>query len=100
MKKQSDLSKLLAYAGSFRYLTISSWILSAISTLVALLPFIYIWKIIKEVLDVAPDYGSAQNLAHNGWMAVVSAVVSMLIYICALMCSHIAAFRVASNIRS
>lgn len=100
MKKQSDLSRLFAYAGSFRYLTISSWILSAISALVALLPFVYIWKIIKEVLEVAPDYGAAQNLAHNGWMAVLLAIVAMLIYVGALMCSHIAAFRVASNIRS
>ena len=100
MKKQSDLSKLFAYAGSFRYLTITSWILSAISALVALLPFVYIWKMMKEVLEVAPDFGAAQNLAHNGWMAVLFAVVSMLIYIGALMCSHIAAFRVASNIRS
>ncbi|MDD4125755.1 MAG: ABC transporter ATP-binding protein [Eubacteriales bacterium] len=100
MKKQSDLSKLFSYAGSFRYLTISSWVLSAISALVALLPFIYIWKIIKEVLDVAPDYGAAQNLAHNGWMAVLLAILSMLIYVGALMCSHVAAFRVASNIQS
>ena len=100
MKKQSDLSRLFGYAGSFRYFTISSWILSAISALVALLPFIYIWKIIKEVLEVAPDYGAAQNLTHNGWMAVLFAIVSILIYIGALMCSHIAAFRVASNIRS
>ncbi len=99
MKKQSNLSKLFSYAGSFKYLTISSWILSAISALVALLPFVYIWRIIKEVLEVAPDYGAAQNLAHNGWMAVLFALLSMLIYVGALMCSHIAAFRVASNIR-
>lgn len=100
MKKQSDISRLFGYAGSFRYLTISSWILSAISALVALLPFVYIWKIIKEVLEVAPDYSAAHNLAHNGWMAVLFAIASMLIYVGALMCSHIAAFRVASNIRS
>ncbi|PKM71825.1 MAG: ABC transporter ATP-binding protein [Firmicutes bacterium HGW-Firmicutes-16] len=100
MKKQSDLSRLFGYAGSFKYLTISSWILSAISALVALLPFVYIWKIIKEVLEAAPNYGGAQNLAHNGWMAVAFAGLSMLVYIGALMSSHIAAFRVASNIRS
>ncbi len=100
MKKHSDLTRLFGYAGSFRYLTISSWILSAISALLALLPFVYIWKIIKEVLDIAPNYGAAQNFAHNGWMAVLFAVLSMLIYVGALMCSHIAAFRVASSIRS
>ncbi|MDD3192750.1 MAG: ABC transporter ATP-binding protein [Oscillospiraceae bacterium] len=100
MKKQSDLSKLFDYAGKFRILTISSWILSAVSALMALLPFVYIWKIIKEVLDVAPDFGQAQNLSHNGWMAVLFAVSAMLVYIGALMCSHIAAFRVQANIRS
>ena len=99
MKKQSDLSKLFAYAGSFRYLIILSWVLSGISALVALLPFVYIWKIIKEVLDVAPNFSDAQNLAHNGWLAVLFAVLSMLIYVGALMSSHMAAFRVASNIR-
>lgn len=67
--------------------------------LVALLPFVYIWKAIKEILDVAPDYGDAQDLSHNGWMAVLFAVVAILIYVAALLCSHLAAFRVQTNIR-
>nr|WP_319487741.1 ABC transporter ATP-binding protein [uncultured Caproiciproducens sp.] len=100
MKKQSDMSKLFDYAGKFKYLSISSWILSALSALVALLPFIYIWKIIKEVLAVAPNFSAAQNLTHNGWIAVLFAVLSMIIYIGALMCSHIAAFHVQAQIRS
>ena len=99
MKKQSDLSKLFGYAGGYKYLTISSWILSAISALVALLPFVCIWRIIQEVLEVAPNFTQAQNLAHNGWMAVFFAVLSMLIYIGGLLCSHLAAFRVQTNIR-
>lgn len=73
--------------------------LSVISALLALVPFIYIWKIIKEVLDVAPNYENATTLTHNGIMAVVFAVGAMLVYIGALMCSHIAAFRVQANIR-
>lgn len=100
MKKQSNLKKLFGYAGGYRYLTIASWILSAVSALVALLPFVYIWRVIKEVLDVAPDYGSAQNLTHNGWMAVLFSVVAILIYVAGLLCSHLAAFRVQANIRS
>lgn len=67
--------------------------------LAALLPFVYIWKAIKEILDVAPDYGDAQDLSHNGWMAVLFAVVAILIYVAALLCSHLAAFRVQTNIR-
>ena len=99
MKKQSDLSRLMTYAGKHRYLTYASWALSAISALVALLPFICIWRIIKEVLEVAPNYSQATNLVHNGVMAMIFAVVSFLIYVGALMCSHLAAFRVASNMR-
>ena len=100
MKKESNLKRLLEYAGSYKYLTIASWILSALSALVALLPFVYIWKVIKEVLDVAPNYRDVQDLSHNGWMAVVFAVAAILIYIAALICSHLAAFRVQANMRT
>lgn len=100
MNKESNLKKLFGYAGNYKYLAIASWILSALSAFVALLPFVYIWKVIKEVLEVAPDYGAAQNLAHNGWMAVLFSIVAILIYVCALLCSHLAAFRVQANIRS
>lgn len=100
MKKKSNMSKLFGYAGSFKYLTIASWVLSAVSALVALVPFVYIWEIIKEVLKVAPDFSAADNLTHYGVMAVIFSVLSMLIYIGALMSSHIAAFRVQANIRS
>ena len=100
MKKESNLKRLLEYAGGYKYLTIASWILSALSALVALLPFVYIWKVIKEVLDVAPNYGEVQDLSHNGWMAVVFAVAAILIYIAALICSHLAAFRVQANMRT
>ena len=99
MQKQSNLSRLMGYAGSHRYFTYASWILSALSALIALVPFWYIWKIIHEVLEVAPNFSQAQGLTYNGWMAVLFAVLSVLIYIGGLMCSHVAAFRIASNIR-
>ena len=99
MRKQSVLSRLTGYAGKHRYFTYASWLAAAISALIALLPFIYIWKIIKEVLDVAPNFSVATGLVHNGIMAMVFAIASFLIYICALMCSHLAAFRVATNMR-
>lgn len=99
MKKQSNLSRLMQYAGGHRYLTYASWVLSALSALLALAPFLYIWKIIKEALNTAPDFSGAQELTHYGWWAVLFAAVSMLVYIGGLMCSHISAFRVAANIR-
>ena len=99
MKKQSNLSRLMEYAGGHRYLTYASRILSAVSALLALVPYYYIWLVMKEVLDVNPDFDKAQNLAHNGWMAVIFAVIAVLIYIAGLMCSHMGAFRVATNMR-
>ena len=99
MKKQSDLSWLMSYAGNYRAFTYASWVLSAVSALVALVPFVYIWKILRDVLNAAPDYAQAVNILHYGWMAVLFAVLSYFIYIAALMCSHLSAFRVATNLR-
>ena len=99
MKKKSNLSTLMEYAGKYKVLTYLSWVLSGISALVALVPFIYIWKIIKEILDNISDLKDAENLAYYGWMAVIFSVLAILIYICALMCSHLSAFRVQANLR-
>ena len=99
MKKQSNLSRLLSYAGGHKYFTYASWVLSGISALTALVPFWYIWKIINVVLRVSPNFGSAANLTHYGIMAMAYAIISYLIYIGALLCSHLAAFRIAANMR-
>lgn len=99
MKKESDLSRLMHYAGNHKYLTYASWILSVISAFTALVPFIYIWKIIRDVLNYAPNFSEAQNITAYGIYAVVFSVISVLVYIAGLMCSHIAAFRVAANMR-
>lgn len=99
MKKQSDLSRLLGYAGKRKFFSYASWVLAALSALVALAPFYFIFNIIKEVIETTPDFGNAKNLTFNGWMAVLFAVVGYLLYIAALMCSHMAAFRVATNMR-
>lgn len=98
-KKPSSLQRLMGYAGSYCYLTYASWVLSALSAVLALFPFVFIWRIIREVLEVMPDYGKAQHISFNGWMAVLFALISMLIYICVLFCSHKAAFRVQANLR-
>lgn len=99
MKKQSNLSRLMSYAGRHKILTYFSWILSVISALLALVPFWYIWRIIHDILEVSPDFSRAYSITHYGWQAVGFAVISVIVYIAALMCSHISAFRVASNIR-
>ena len=99
MKKQSDFSRLMGYAGGHRFFTYASWVLAAVSALLALVPLLYIWRILRDVLAVAPEYSRAVNIPHYGWMAVLFAVLSYAVYVCALLCSHLSAFRVATNLR-
>ena len=99
MKKQSNLGRLLSYAGNRKILSYLSWFFAAVSALIALVPFWSIWRILKEVIEVAPNFGEAVNITHYGWMAVLSAVAAVLVYITGFMCSHMAAFRIATNMR-
>lgn len=99
MKKQSNLSRLLSYAGKRKILLYLSWILSAVSAAMALMPFIHLWLIVKQLIEVNTDFSKATDIAANGMAAVIWAIGSMLVYICALMCSHLGAFRIAANLR-
>lgn len=98
-KKKKSFSVLMHYAGENKYFTYASLILAAISAFVALIPFYKIWQIIKEILDVRPNFSEAVNISRYGWEAVGFALLGMVIYIAALMCSHKAAFRVQANMR-
>lgn len=99
MKKKSNLSELMSYAGSHKYLTYASLILSVVSAFFALLPFVFLFFIIKEVIKVAPNYSEAVNVVQNGWLAVLFALIAIVIYFGSLMCSHLSAFRIAGNMR-
>ena len=68
-KSPSAFGRLMEYADCFKSLTYLSLILSAMSSVLALLPFICIWRIIREVLEVQPDFSKATGIVHNGWMA-------------------------------
>lgn len=98
-KKQSNLSQLMGYAGGHRYLTYLSLLLSVVSAVLALFPLVFLFFIIREVIEVAPNYAQAVGVVQNGVLAVAFAVASILVYIGGLMCSHLSAFRIAANIR-
>lgn len=87
------------YAGGHKYLTYASLAMAAISAWLALIPFYNIWCIIREILEVRPNYSEAVNIGTYGWKAVGFTLLSMAVYIAALMCSHKAAFRVQANMR-
>lgn len=99
-KGKGNLSVLMDYAGRRRVLTYLSWVLSAVSALMALVPFVFVWLIVREVIQADGNFAAVQgSLSVYGWWAVGSALISMLIYFAALMCSHVAAFHVAGNMR-
>nr|WP_288977027.1 ABC transporter ATP-binding protein [uncultured Shuttleworthia sp.] len=98
-KKPSAFSVLMGYAGRHKVLTYLSLILSAACGVLALMPFVCLWRIIKEVVEVAPTFSMATGITHNGWMVVIFSLIYMLVYFGALMCSHLSAFRVAGNMK-
>ena len=98
-KKQSSLSCILGYAGGHRTLTLLGCILSALSAVLGLIPFVCVWLAARNVLESWPGLDGASDLARWGWTAVWTAIGSILLYFAALMSTHIAAFRTARNIR-
>ena len=98
-KKQSDVSVLLGYAGSYKGLTFLGLGLSAIAMILGMAPYICIWLVARDLISVAPNWTEAASVSRYGWMAFGFAVAGIAVYFAALMCTHLAAFRTAANIR-
>ena len=98
-KKESSLSKLMDYAGGHKRLTLLGCTLSGVSALLSVAPYICIWFVARGVFNALPDLSGGGGLIQYGWLAVILAVAGMLVYFAALMCTHLAAFRTARNMR-
>ncbi len=98
-KKKSDISVLLGYAGSYRKLTFIGMALSALAMILGMAPYICIWLVVRDLIAVAPDWTQAAGIPQYGWMAFIFAVAGIGVYFAALMLTHLAAFRTATNIR-
>ncbi len=98
-EKKSDVAVLLGYAGSRRGLAFLGLALSAVSMLLSMAPYICIWLAARDLIAAAPEWTRAQGAARYGWMAFGFAVGGIVLYFMGLMCTHLAAFRTASNIR-
>ena len=98
-KKKSDVAVLLDYAGNHKGLTFLGLALSAVSMLLSMAPYICIWLAARDLIAVAPDWTKAQSVAQYGWLAFAFAVAGIILYFAGLMCTHLAAFRTAANIR-
>ena len=98
-KKQNDLAVLLGYAGSHKGLTFLGLGLSAAAMILGMVPYICIWLVARDLIAVAPNWTQAAGVARYGWLAFGMSVAGIAVYFAALMCTHLAAFRTASNIR-
>lgn len=97
--KKGNISKLLGFAGGHKKLTVLGCTLSGVSALLSMAPYILIWFVARGIFEAMPDFSSVQNLVHFGWEALWFALASAAIYFGALMCTHLAAFRTARNMR-
>lgn len=97
--QQGAVGRLLSFAGPRRALTYAGCALSAVSMLVSFGPYVCIWFAARDLIAVAPDWGAASGIAAYGWWALGFAVASIALYFVGLMCTHLAAFRCASNMR-
>ena len=98
-KERSGFAQILDFAGKRKALTYAGCVLSGISQLLSFGPFLCIWFVARDLIEVAPNWQAATNIAAYGWAAVALAAASIVVYFLALMCTHMAAFRTASNMR-
>ena len=98
-KKQNAVAVLLGYAGSYKKLTYLGLFLSGVAMVLGMAPYICIWLAVRDLISIAPVWTEAAGIARYGWMAFIFAVAGIAVYFAALMCTHLSAFRTASNIR-
>ena len=98
-KKPNEISVLLGYAGKYKALTFLGMFLSAVAMVMGMIPYICIWLAARDLIAVAPNWTEATNIGTYGWMAFGFSFGGIVIYFAALMCTHLAAFRTAANIR-
>lgn len=99
MSNKNKFIRLLNYSGNYKYLTIIGCLFSAISAVCMLIPFIYIWKVVNELLTVAPNFASAQNIESYAFNAFLFAVLGILLNFLGLMGTHLSAFKNEKNMK-
>lgn len=98
-KKQGSISRLLEFAGEYKKLTIIGCVLSGVSAVLSMVPYVCIWYIARGIFEVMPDYARAADVVRYGWIALGFALVSVAVYYAALVCTHLSAFRTEKNMR-
>lgn len=101
MKKDSEISRMFAYAGNRHWLTILGMILAGLSTVLSMVPFVCIWFVVRDMLhaQMQGDISLATHSSTYAWWAAGFSILSILLYFLALCFAHLAAFRTATNMK-
>lgn len=101
MKKNSEISRMFQYAGNRHWLTVLGMILAGLSTVLSMIPFVCIWFVVRDMIHalMAGDISLASHSSTYAWAAAGFSILSILLYFIALCCSHLAAFRTATNMK-
>lgn len=100
-KKNAELSQMFKFAGNRHWLTIAGCVLAGISNVLSMIPFVCIWFVVRDIVNamIQGDQSLAIASGHYAWLAVAFSLVSIFLYFLALCCSHLAAFRTATNMK-
>ena len=101
MKKNSEISRMFQYAGNRHWLTVLGMILAGLSTVLSMIPFVCIWFVVRDMIHalMEGDINLASHSSTYAWAAAGFSILSILLYFIALCCSHLAAFRTATNMK-
>lgn len=118
-KKQNAILQLLQFAGSRKKLAYLGSFLAALNGILTILPLVFVWFVLRDLIQAIPSQGEAGSAASAtqaaagtwlettsavgadfwAWAAFIAAIIGILVYFCALMCTHLSAFRIAANMR-
>ena len=98
-KSPNPIIRLLDFSGGYKKLTIIGCALSGINALCSIMMLVCVWFVLRDLIAVAPNWALAIQAPQYGIAAMVFALAGMIIYFAALMCTHLAAFRTATNMR-
>lgn len=99
-QKNSGIKRLLEFTGEKHSLLNISRILSGVSAIFILGPFLCVYFAARELVNVFT--GSAldtQSLVRWGVIALILELIGLALYFCALLCSHVTAFHTEKNLK-
>ncbi len=98
-KKKGEIAQLLEFADDRKWLTIAGCALTALAMVADMVPYVCIWLVVRDLVMVAPNWSQAGDVAMYGWVALAFALIGIVLYFTGLLLTHLAAFRLASNIQ-